>query len=238
MREFPSTGSDNLYHLISTLSDKTRLEIIALLMKYSEGLTAADISRFINKKIPSTIYQLDIIQASGLITNEMKLVSSIGREIKHWFLKPDSYQLLLKLDLRTLVPELLLENQLVYEVRSKYLDALVKMKKDSKIIELEDLNEFKFDVLSLIELQNGSLLKDKDKIKITQLDAKPLLLDALINKLRILLRNSNINEGYPIEICIGMLEISSDVANLVVNEMEKYYDIEFNYETQYVIRKA
>ena len=76
---------DGALRIFIALSDRTRLEILNhILRSGSQGLTAADVSRLIDKKIPSTLHQLEILKAANLLEDTMLFVESIGREIKHW----------------------------------------------------------------------------------------------------------------------------------------------------------
>lgn len=235
LREIPSIETNNILQIIFTLSDNTRLEILSLLMKNKEGLTAAEISRLIDKKIPSTIYQLEKIQTSGLITNKMKRVKSIGREIKHWILHPENYKLSLNLDLMGIINE----NQLSIIIRNAYIDNLIdiKLKEEGKI-NVNDLIEFDIDILSNLTLLDGSKLKDKEKTRILQIKPiRPLLLDALIYKMRLILNNFNINEGYHKDTFGKMLTISNEVVELIIEILHNYTDVGYDIESQFLFRK-
>lgn len=231
LREFSSDEPQKILNIISTLTDNTRLEILSLLIQKREGMTAADISRHIDKKIPSTIYQLEIIQASGLIKSEMKFVSGIGREIKHWILPEDNFHFLFNVDLNILINE----SSLSIDIREAYLTLLQKQK---VIITSSDIEKFDSDLLKMIILPNGAKLDDKDIIKISQLKCDKLLIDTFIYRIRNILNNTNVNEGYPKDIFVQMLSISEELANKVFNDINNYFDIGFDYQSQFVFRKA
>ena len=64
------------------------------------------------------------------------------------------------------------------------------------------------------------------------------MIDAIIYNLRTMLSYLNINEGYPVSTLVEMLSISDEVANIVINELDSYFDVDFIYDTQMIIRKA
>ena len=230
MREFSTDEPQKIISIISTLTDNTRLEILSLLIQEREGMTAADISRRIDKKIPSTIYQLEIIQASGLIKSEMKHVSSIGREIKHWILPEENFHFLFKIDLSSIINE----STLSIDVRDAYLTILQKKK---SILTSADIEKFDPDILKMIILPNGAKLADKDITKILQLKADQLIIDTFIFRIRNILRNTNINDGYPKAIVMDMFGISEELANRICNELNNYFDLGYDFQSQYVFRK-
>lgn len=231
MREFSSSDEPSkILNIISTLTDNTRLEILSLLIREPGGMTAADISRRIDKKIPSTIYQLEIIQASGLIKSEMKFVDSIGRDIKHWILPEENFHFLFKVDLNILMNE----SSLSMDTRDAYLSLLQKQK---SIITSSDIEKFDQDILRLIILPNGAKLDDKEIIKICQLKSDRLLIDTFIYRIRNILSNTNVNEGYPRDIFEEMLGVSEELANKIFTEINNYFDIGFDFQTQFIFRK-
>ena len=65
-------------------------------------MTAADIARKITKKIPSTIYQLEILRDANLVDEAMFRVSSINREIKHWYIPPEKRRIIIDFSLPSL----------------------------------------------------------------------------------------------------------------------------------------
>jgi len=230
LRNFTSSEPSKIINIISILNDSTRLEILALLMKNVEGLTAADISRQINKKIPSTLYQLEIIQASGLIKSEMKLVHSIGREIKHWILPEENYYFTFNIDINVLI----VENQMPFEIRDFYLTKLLSQK---RIVNLLDINKFDRNILQLIVRLDGSKLTDKDIDRMDQMNAENILIDTFIHRIRSIIENMNINESISIQMVREMFSISDDLTAKILNEINKYYDIGFNPHTQTIFRK-
>ena len=230
MREFSSDEPQKILNIISSLTDNTRLEILSLLIREPGGMTAADISRRIDKKIPSTIYQLEIIQASGLIKSEMKFVDSIGREIKHWILPEENFHFLFKVDLNILINE----SCLSIDIRDAYLSVLQKLK---SVISSSDIEKFDPDILKQIVLPNGAKLDDKEIIKICQLKSDRLLIDTFIYRIRIILSNTNVNEGYPRDIFVQMLSVSEELANKIFSEVNNYFDIGFEFQSQFIFRK-
>jgi predicted transcriptional regulator len=231
LQEFSSFEPQKILNIISVLTDNTRLEILSLLIQNNEGLTAADISRRIDKKIPSTIYQLEIIQASGLITSDMKEVKSIGRSIKHWILPQENYHFLFTVDLNVLINE----SNLSMEIRESYLTLLQNYK---KIIGLNELSSFDPEILKNVILSNGSKLDDKEITKIVQLKPERLLVDTFIHRIRKILENSNVNEGYHRVIFGQMLGITDEVLNKMLNEIINYFDIGFDFESEIIYRKV
>ena len=223
LQEFSSDEPQKILNIISTLTHNTRLEILSLLIQNKDWLTAADISRQIDKKIPSTIYQLEIIQASGLIESKMKMVRSIGREIKHWILPEENYHFLFKIDLSVLINE----NILTIEVRDLYLKLLHQKK--SRDINLKDIEKFDSSILAQLILSNGAKLDEKDNIKISQLKAYQLLLDAYIFRSRKLLSNVNVDERMDKDIFAKMLEIDTELMNKLIFDIPKYFDLGFDY---------
>lgn len=230
MREFSSDEPQKILNIISSLTDNTRLEILSLLIREPGGMTAADISRRIDKKIPSTIYQLEIIQASGLIKSEMKFVDSIGREIKHWILPEENFHFLFKVDLNILINE----SSLSIDIRDAYLSVLQKLK---SVISSSDIEKFDPDILKQIVLPNGAKLDDKEIIKICQLKSDRLLIDTFIYRIRNILSNTNVNEGYPRDIFVQMLSVSEELANKIFSEVNNYFDIGFEFQSQFIFRK-
>lgn len=94
---------DGALKIFSALSDRTRFEILALLLQTGNtGMTAADIARKIEKKIPSTIYQLEILRDANLVDEAMFRVSSINREIKHWYIPPEKRRIIMDFSLPSL----------------------------------------------------------------------------------------------------------------------------------------
>lgn len=231
MREFSTDEPQKILSIISTLTDNTRLEILSLLMQEPQGMTAADISRRIDKKIPSTIYQLEIIQASGLIESKMKPVPSIGRDIKHWILPEENFHFLFKIDLSSIINE----STLSIDVRDAYLTILQKKK---SILISADIEKFDPEILRMIVLPNGAKLADKDITKIIQLKSDRLMIDTLIFRIRNILSNTNVNDPYPKEIVVDMLGISEELANKIFIEINNYFDLGYNFQEQYLYRKA
>lgn len=231
MQEFSSDEPQKILNIISTLTDNTRLEILSLLIQNKDGLTAADISRQIDKKIPSTIYQLEIIQASGLIESKMKMVKSIGREIKHWILPEENYHFLFKVDLSVIINE----STLTIEIRDKYLTYLRSIK--SRDIRIEDLDKFDSNILSQIILSNGAKLDEKDITKICQLKAFQLLIDTYIYRCRNILSNINVNERIDRFFFTQMLGITEELMDRIVIEIPKYFDLGYDYQTNQIFRQ-
>jgi DNA-binding transcriptional ArsR family regulator len=94
---------DGILLIIKALSDPTRLLIIDEILNTGDrGVTAADLSRKINKKIPSTLHQLEILKTANIIEDKMVYVDSIGREIKHWFIPKERYKIIIDLSLSSL----------------------------------------------------------------------------------------------------------------------------------------
>lgn len=230
MREISSDEPQKILSIIATLNDNTRLEILSLLMQNREGMTAADISRRIDKKIPSTIYQLEIIQASGLIYSDMRRVESIGREIKHWILSEENFHFNFKVDLSILINE----SSLSITIRDLYVALLHKRK---PTISLNDIEIFNADILKEIILPTGAKLEDKEITKIVQLRAPKLLIDTFIYRIRNILANSNIGEGIHKNIFKEMIGVSDDLINQIVLSLDTYYDIGYDYGSQMIFRK-
>ncbi|MHA2366856.1 MAG: helix-turn-helix domain-containing protein [Candidatus Hodarchaeales archaeon] len=225
MRTIPPFAPDQSLKIISALSDKTRLEILALLFNNPEGLTAADISRLINKKIPSTIYQLEILQNSGLITNEMKVVQSIGRAIKHWILPSGNYQMMMHLDLGYLIRE----NLLSMDARLKYLDLLLENR--GRTLQESDLENFDTNILQSNELKNFKL-NTKDITRLQQSRATFLLIDALIQKCRRI-----IGDGIKTDYFADIIGVGDRLANLLLHQMQTSGEFYIDKQTSLIRRR-
>lgn len=231
VREFSSNEPQKILNIISTLTDNTRLEILSLLMQNPEGLTASNISSHIDKKIPSTIYQLEIIQASGLIRSEMKKVESIGRDIKHWILPVENYHFMFEVNLRLLI----YESTLSIEVRNAYLNQLQKQK---SVISSADLEKFDPDILKSVILPNGAMLTEKDITKILQLkEPFDLLIDTFIFRIRGIISNLTVNEPFSGYILKQMFGISDELAMKIFSEVNTHMDMWYDYQDDNVYRK-
>jgi len=224
LRQIPSFATDQLLLIIEAINDKTRAEILALLITIPEGngLTASDISRQIKKAIPSTLYQLEILYSAGLITKSMILVKSIGREIKHWIFLHENSHLKLNFDLENL----LYEHFLPMHLRKDYLDHLLSI---HGILGVKDLITFDRNILSSLFLMIN--LKDKEKEKrITILTnkknkyVKSMLISALIDKIRLI----TIGDGIKIKLISNMFGFDEQLANIlivkIINSQEFSYD--------------
>lgn len=66
--------------LIDALSDKTRLEILKLLMNNPTGMTAAQIARILNKTIPTILSHLEILTEAGIL--RIDYITYRGRALK------------------------------------------------------------------------------------------------------------------------------------------------------------
>jgi len=66
--------------LIDALSDKTRLEILKLLMNNPTGMTAAQIARILNKTIPTILSHLEILTEAGILRIDYTMYR--GRALK------------------------------------------------------------------------------------------------------------------------------------------------------------
>lgn len=94
---------DGILLIIKALSDPTRLVMIDEILETGDrGITAADLSRKINKKIPSTLHQLEILKSANIIDDRMIHVDTIGREIKHWFIPKERHKIIIDLSLSSL----------------------------------------------------------------------------------------------------------------------------------------
>ncbi len=230
VREFSSNEPQKIINIISTLTDNTRLEILSLLMQNREGLTAADISRHIDKKIPSTIYQLEIIQDSGLIRSEMKRVESIGRDIKHWILPVENYHFLFEVNLRLLI----YQSTLSIDIRNAYINQLQAHK---STITSSDIEKFDPDILKAIIMPNGAKLNDKDITKILQLKAYELLLDTFIYRIRNIISNLTVNEPFDGYMLQQMFGVSDELAMKIFTEVNTHVDMWYDYQENKVYRK-
>ena len=67
-------------YVIDALSDRTRLEIIKLLISNSAGLTAAQIARMLNKTISTVLSHLEVLTQAGLL--KIGYLSFRGRALK------------------------------------------------------------------------------------------------------------------------------------------------------------
>lgn len=210
----PFFASDQNLQIISALSDKTRAEILAILFDNSEGLTAAKISRIVNKKIPSTIHQLEILYTAGLITSQMKLVSSIGRKIKHWILLPDNYRLRLHLDLQYIIQE----HFFPMKARLIYLSLLSEVHYP---LQIENIEHFDYKILAIALEKFNIQEKDIEKFlsKLKRMLSIPILLGALIHKTRQLIGN-----GIELIFLPQIIGISTELAHILLEEMEKRND--------------
>ncbi|MGQ4834569.1 MAG: ArsR/SmtB family transcription factor [Candidatus Asgardarchaeia archaeon] len=86
-------------YLIDALSDKTRLEIIKLLITSPTGLTAAQIARFLNKTIPTILSHLELLTQANLL--KIGYQTYRGRALKVYSLADKEIRL--EIDLERLV---------------------------------------------------------------------------------------------------------------------------------------
>ncbi len=71
--------------VIQALGEKTRLEILRLLLEAEpNGLTAKELAALVNKKIPTILHHLEILAEAGCIYHELKPHREYKREVKHW----------------------------------------------------------------------------------------------------------------------------------------------------------
>jgi DNA-binding transcriptional ArsR family regulator len=115
---------DGALKIFIALSDRTRLEILSHLLKAGpQGMTAADISRLTDKKIPSTLHQLEILHDANLIEDAMFHVSSLNREIKHWFVPAERRRILIDFSLPSLIEANMLNFSQRIAIINSYRDA-------------------------------------------------------------------------------------------------------------------
>lgn len=210
---------DKALQIISVLGDKTRLQILASLIRNPAGMTAADISREIDKKIPSTIYQLEILLSAGIIETEMKLVTSIGREIKHWIFPPGKHSLILRVDVGVLIKA----TTLPMSFRQAYL-AKLRESCPGKELRESDLRQFDLELLQEVTTKDFKP-KAKDLQMLEHEPAFPLLLDVLVQQLRSMVWANA--PGISVDNMPDMLGIDHRLADRVFETVVQFPDIEY-----------
>ena len=89
-------------YLIDALSEKTRLEILRLLMQNPMGLTAAQIARALNKTIPTILSHIELLSYVGLL--KINYQTYRGRVLKVYSLADKEIRLEIDLEKFVWVP--------------------------------------------------------------------------------------------------------------------------------------
>ena len=145
------------------LSDPTRLRIINEII-LAGRLTAADLGRKLNKKIPSILHQLEILKKANIVIDEMIFVDTIGREIKHWFVPQERLVTILDISL----PALARNSIKPYSQRIAVINAYRMLSKSKSPLSMKDIKTM---LKNIESLSNGAIKLNE----ITELD----LFDAL-----------------------------------------------------------
>ncbi|MFX0091302.1 MAG: ArsR/SmtB family transcription factor [Candidatus Hodarchaeota archaeon] len=87
--------------IVEALSERTRLFILKHLQGKSYGLTATEIAKLVNKRVPTILYHLEHLKKAGLVFDELKpRVEGDRRGVKHWLIA--NKRVTLDVDLDTL----------------------------------------------------------------------------------------------------------------------------------------
>ncbi|OLS24395.1 MAG: hypothetical protein HeimC3_19920 [Candidatus Heimdallarchaeota archaeon LC_3] len=168
----PFSNIDGILLIIKALSDPTRLMIINEILDTGEmGITAADLSRKIDKKIPSTLHQLEILKSANIVDDKMVYVDTIGRDIKHWFIPKERHKIVIDLSLGSLSKAQL----------SSYVDRIdaIQLYKN----QYNQSNPFNLEDIAFI-IQNISSLSNGKIISIREEDIYDALAIEVYNKFR------------------------------------------------------
>ncbi len=85
--------------IVEALSERTRLFILKCLQAKPSGLTATELGKLVNKRVPTVLYHLERLGEAGLVYDELKpRVESDRREVKHWMIANQHLVLDINLD--------------------------------------------------------------------------------------------------------------------------------------------
>ncbi|MFW9992128.1 MAG: ArsR/SmtB family transcription factor [Candidatus Odinarchaeota archaeon] len=88
--KIPYDDPETAIKIIEALADQTRRRILLYIQENPDGVTASNIAKTVNKKIPTILHHLQIFDELNLIYSEMKSIGSdTGREVRHWFVKEE-----------------------------------------------------------------------------------------------------------------------------------------------------
>ncbi|MFX0065711.1 MAG: ArsR/SmtB family transcription factor [Candidatus Hermodarchaeota archaeon] len=86
--------------IVEALSERTRLFILKCLQAKSAGLTATELGKLVNKRVPTVLYHLERLREAGLVYDELKpRMEGDKRGVKHWMIA--NQQLVLDINLDT-----------------------------------------------------------------------------------------------------------------------------------------
>ncbi|MFX0094253.1 MAG: helix-turn-helix domain-containing protein [Candidatus Hodarchaeota archaeon] len=86
---------------VEALSERTRLFILKCLQSTRGGLTATELAKLVNKRVPTILYHLEHLKEAGLVYDESRpRIEGDRREVKHWMIV--NKQVVLDISLNTL----------------------------------------------------------------------------------------------------------------------------------------
>ncbi|MFX1255688.1 MAG: ArsR/SmtB family transcription factor [Promethearchaeota archaeon] len=85
--------------IVEALSERTRLFILKCLQAKSSGLTATELGKLVNKRVPTVLYHLERLREAGLVYDEPKPREEGDRRgVKHWMIANQHLVLDINLD--------------------------------------------------------------------------------------------------------------------------------------------
>ena len=163
-------------YVIDALSDRTRLEIIKLLISNSAGLTAAQIARMLNKTISTVLSHLEVLTQAGLL--KIGYLSFRGRALKVYTLADKEVRLEIDLERLAWVP--------LRSYLDMWVSQYIKMKRNESILPSKISSK---DIAKVLDIDERTAKHVKNKI-----ENERQWLSSLINEaLQILAERGSIN---------------------------------------------
>jgi DNA-binding transcriptional ArsR family regulator len=93
--------------IIEALADQTRRRILLHIQENPDGVTASNIAKTVNKKIPTVLHHLKMFDELHLIRSEMKPIHGTERErkVKHWFISEERLTIELDFSYIAFIPD-------------------------------------------------------------------------------------------------------------------------------------
>ncbi len=163
-------------YVIDALSDRTRLEIIKLLISNSAGLTAAQIARMLNKTISTVLSHLEVLTQAGLL--KIGYLSFRGRALKVYTLADKEVRLEIDLERLAWVP--------LRSYLDMWVSQYIKMKRNESILPSKISSK---DIAKVLDIDERTAKHVKNKI-----ENERQWLSSLVNEaLQILAERGSIN---------------------------------------------
>lgn len=100
--KIPASDPSKAIKVIKALADETRRRMLVFIQQNPRGVTASNTAVFVNKKIPTILHHLTLLEELGLIYNEM--VDAGSGTIKHWFVTDSKWEIELDLSKIAFIP--------------------------------------------------------------------------------------------------------------------------------------